>query len=339
MISFIVPVYNAEKTVERCVLSILNQQYPDKQIILVNDGSKDRSLEILRALEEQHPQIVVIDKPNGGVSSARNAGLAVCSGKYVTFVDSDDYYLSDDYAADKAKVLDKHENVDLVIAGFTFLTGDRRKTNAVREREENIETIAEEYWQLKETAVMNTPWNKMFRADRILENFPVQMTMGEDAVFVLRYLKNCRAVAFCDNCGYGYVFENTSTTADFRKKVAYDMNQARIYYDAIHDFWACFLPAERIAFHYLQMRADEVYLMMYALLHKKGVWAYCRRDITEVIADERFIQYYPLASAQYIHHPRKKLMKAVFSAGTMQVKMLCFYEQVKNSLRARLGRK
>ena len=91
LISIIVPVYNAERTLHRCVTSLVEQIYPNIEILLVNDGSKDASLEMCRGYERQDSRIRVIDKPNGGVSSARNAGLDVARGEYIMFCDSDDW--------------------------------------------------------------------------------------------------------------------------------------------------------------------------------------------------------------------------------------------------------
>ena len=89
--SVIIPVFNAEKTLRRCVDSLLDQERDDIEIILVNDGSKDGSLDICNAYQRGHSCVRVIDKENGGVSSARNAGLDAAKGTCVVFVDSDDY--------------------------------------------------------------------------------------------------------------------------------------------------------------------------------------------------------------------------------------------------------
>ena len=90
MISIIVPVYNAEKTIDRCVNSIFKQTYKDYEVVLVNDGSTDNSLALCENLASGCAHVRVIDKANGGVSSARNAGLEQAAGEYVCFIDSDD---------------------------------------------------------------------------------------------------------------------------------------------------------------------------------------------------------------------------------------------------------
>lgn len=91
LISVIIPVYNMEPYLERCLDSVLNNTYRKLEVICIDDGSKDRSLEILRRYEAADPRVVVIAKENGGVSSARNAGLDRMTGEYVTFVDPDDF--------------------------------------------------------------------------------------------------------------------------------------------------------------------------------------------------------------------------------------------------------
>ena len=91
LISVIVPVYNTEKYIEKCVMSILNQTYKNLEIILIDDGSTDNSPQICDSLAKKDNRITVIHQPNGGVSSARNIGLDNTHGDYITFVDSDDY--------------------------------------------------------------------------------------------------------------------------------------------------------------------------------------------------------------------------------------------------------
>lgn len=91
LVSIIVPIYNTEKYLKKCIDSILVQTYDNLEVILVNDGSSDDSLNICKKYESFDSRIRIIDKKNGGLSSARNAGLDVCKGDYITFVDSDDY--------------------------------------------------------------------------------------------------------------------------------------------------------------------------------------------------------------------------------------------------------
>ena len=89
--SIIVPIYNISSLIDQCVESLVNQTYKKLEIILVNDGSKDNSLEIIKKWERKDSRIVVVNKPNGGLSSARNEGLKSATGDYVLYVDGDDW--------------------------------------------------------------------------------------------------------------------------------------------------------------------------------------------------------------------------------------------------------
>ena len=90
-VSVIVPVYNVEKYITRCLTSLINQTLDDLEIILVNDGSTDNSVAIIREYKRQHDNIILVEKENGGLSSARNFGLVYATGEYIAFLDSDDY--------------------------------------------------------------------------------------------------------------------------------------------------------------------------------------------------------------------------------------------------------
>ena len=114
MISVIVPVYNRKETLERCVQSLRGQTYPDLEIILVDDGSTDGSGALCNALAREDVRIRVIHKENGGVSSARNAGIEMAKGEYLMFTDSDDYA----EAQMAEKLLEGIGEDDIAICGF-----------------------------------------------------------------------------------------------------------------------------------------------------------------------------------------------------------------------------
>ena len=107
-VSVVVPVYNAEKYLDRCVQSILAQTYPCIEVVLVNDGSKDGSLALCKKFAEQDARVKVVDKPNGGAASARNVGIAEATGEYIGFCDSDDY-LDSEMMATLVKIMEDEE--------------------------------------------------------------------------------------------------------------------------------------------------------------------------------------------------------------------------------------
>ena len=91
LVSVIVPIYNVEAYLERCVISILNQTYENIEVILINDGSTDRSLDLAKRLEKKDKRIVLVSQDNQGLSAARNSGIKIARGEYITFVDSDEW--------------------------------------------------------------------------------------------------------------------------------------------------------------------------------------------------------------------------------------------------------
>ena len=122
-ISIIVPVYNVEKYIEKCLKSLANQTMQDFEIIIVNDGSKDNSEEIIKSFQENHPnlQIKYLKKENGGLASARNYGVKYATGKYISFIDSDDYVDINLY-----KNLEKYMDEDIDVIKFKMQTVDKK---------------------------------------------------------------------------------------------------------------------------------------------------------------------------------------------------------------------
>ena len=182
LISIIVPVYNAEKTLRRCVRSLMGQTYRNLEIILVNDGSKDGSLGLCREFAGEDARIRVIDQPNGGVSSARNAGLDAATGKFVMFCDSDDWTEPDWCAA----MGENYEENDLTICEI-----DRDDIPLEKAEHPRILETAQRKDFLHRPLLMCALYNKFFARNVIEDNhlrFPEQLSLGEDFAFVLSYV-------------------------------------------------------------------------------------------------------------------------------------------------------
>lgn len=182
LISIIVPVYNAEKTLRRCVCSLVGQTYRNLEIILVNDGSKDGSLDICREFAGEDARIRVIDQPNGGVSSARNAGLDAATGKFVMFCDSDDWTEPDWCAAMRGN----YEEGDLTICEI-----DRDDISLEKAENSRMWETAQRKDFLHRPLLMCSLVNKFFARSVIEENhlrLPEQLSLGEDFAFALSYV-------------------------------------------------------------------------------------------------------------------------------------------------------
>ena len=177
LISVVIPVYNTEKLLNRCVDSLLSQEYSDFELILIDDGSTDNSLAICESYAKEHEEIILLNKVNGGVSSARNAGLKIASGSYTLFVDSDDY-MSEDYLT----TLYNHcHNCDFVVGGFTYFGSKGSPITPPR----HVFTIDDKSNDLEElfrySLLLNTPWAKLYRTRIIKEhnlNFDENMKVG-----------------------------------------------------------------------------------------------------------------------------------------------------------------
>ena len=189
VISVIVPVYNAEKTLRRCVDSLLSQDFPDAEIILINDGSTDASDELCRGYQAADARIVYRKKENGGVSSARNAGLDLATGTYITFVDSDDY-VEPDYFQTILQLIEQ-SNPDWIQFSNTLLRGEAR---TVRQRasvslSEQSDSIGEICSMIAHKSI-NCPWDKVYQKsilDRLQLRFPASVEIGEDWAFNVAY--------------------------------------------------------------------------------------------------------------------------------------------------------
>lgn len=199
--SIIVPVYNAESSICRCIDSILAQSYSNFELILVDDGSQDRSGVIIDEYASKDSRIIVIHKSNGGVSSARNVGLHCAKGELITFVDSDDYI-----EKDFLKIL-YYPDYDLTICGYQYFGGEDRFLKPDAKVLIGSNHIADEINNKIANNYFRVPWGKVLRAS-IIKNkqlkFDEQMKLGEDTLFIISYCSLINSIKFIDYIGYNY---------------------------------------------------------------------------------------------------------------------------------------
>lgn len=158
LLSVVIPIYNVERTLARCVESVLGQHVEGMELILVDDGSTDRSVLVANRYQNR-PHVTLIHKANGGLSDARNEGLYYAKGRYVTFVDSDDYLLPDTYAPLMA-MLEAHPEYDILEYSFVRETSCGWKTIKLPEREY---THIGDYWLGCRGYEHTYAWNKIYR--------------------------------------------------------------------------------------------------------------------------------------------------------------------------------
>lgn len=192
MVSIVVPVYNCTKSLNCCIQSIMQQTYPGWELVLVDDGSSDGSGELCDRLAADDEQIRVIHKSNGGVSSARNAGIDAAIGECITFCDSDDY-LEPDYLASLLQTAESNPDCGHIWCCFQTVTGYQRE-NAVPNYSaaETVQRYTlQDYMTLHEMWLDAGPCNKLYRSDIIKSSgvrFPEDLSLGEDWIFNLAYI-------------------------------------------------------------------------------------------------------------------------------------------------------
>ena len=192
MVSIIVPSYDCINSLKTCITSVLQQSHSNFEVILVDDGSSDGSGELCDRLAAEDERIQVIHKPNGGVSSARNAGIDVATGEYIAFCDSDDY-LEPDYFASLLQTAESNPDCGHIWCCFQTVTG-YQKENAVPNYSaaEDIQRYTlQDYMTLHEMWLDAGPCNKLYRSDIIKSSgvrFPEDLSLGEDWLFNLAYI-------------------------------------------------------------------------------------------------------------------------------------------------------
>ncbi len=215
-VSIIVPVYNGEKVLRRCVDSILAQDFRDIEVLLIDDGSKDGSYAIMTEYAEKDPRVVAIHKENGGVSSTRNLGLDKATGKYVQFIDCDDWLPFD---STKLLLRSMTENkVDLVVGDFYRVVDDNvsKKGSISDGGIYNRTEYAENMMLTPADFYYGVIWNKLYKKE-ILDKYNIRMdtdiSFCEDVIFNLEYLLHVKDIYVLKAPIYYYVKTEGSLVA------------------------------------------------------------------------------------------------------------------------------
>ncbi len=210
MISFIVPVYKSENTLSRCIESLRNQTVEDLEILLVDDGSPDGSGRLCDEWAARDRRIRVLHKENGGVSSARNAGIQAAKGDYLIFTDSDDY-VEPDLAE---KLLAEMDDGDLAICGFHHHYQGR---DVLRVPEVPGQNGEENFLALYGQGFLNMPWNKLYKRE-LAGEFDESFSLGEDLLFNLDYLRKTDRIALVKAPLCHYMQDETGESLSSKKR-------------------------------------------------------------------------------------------------------------------------
>lgn len=216
LISIIVPIFNKEDYLDKSITSLINQKYSNLEIILVNDGSTDNSLSICQKYKRHDKRIKVIDQDNGGVSSARNAGLEVATGDYIGFVDPDDWVSLDMYDSLYKKMI--QQNATVAICNYWIEEQESKFKKEIDTRKEKVvgeeifsfliaNMINSETLDIDSSSIMGSACRLLIKRDLIYINelkFDLDVPYMEDLLFVIEVLANASVVAIDKEAHYHY---------------------------------------------------------------------------------------------------------------------------------------
>lgn len=242
-ISIIVPVFNTEKYLERCLNSILSQSYKNLEIICVDDGSTDGSPQILDAYARKDSRIKVLHKENGGLVSARKYGIAEAAGVYAGYVDSDDWIEADMYECLYQAALDS--NADMITCGYyldgSYTTTHLDNVSAGLYSNEKMSQLRENtIYRLKsrETGIRGGLWCKLFRANLLKEvqkSIPENISIAEDKICVLTYILECSSVYVLKKPLYHWCIRKNSMSHENKNSYLLKVQPVYDYLYALYD--------------------------------------------------------------------------------------------------------
>lgn len=211
-ISIVMPMYRVEQYIEKAITSVLKQDFQNWELLVVNDGSPDKSREIASSIASGDNRIKILDKENGGLSDARNYGLDRTIGEFVHFYDSDDWIEPDFYS----KLLNEIDDFDLIVCGYKV---DNEKS--VIERMGYTGELSQVVTPSLENLVgnyLNFAWNKLFKRSFLEKNalyYEKGLYRIEDSEFMMRFLSSSPKVKMIKYSGYHYMVRNTATLSKF----------------------------------------------------------------------------------------------------------------------------
>lgn len=207
-ISIVIPVYNSEKYLRRCIESLIKQTYEEIEILLVNDGSTDNSRTICEEYVRLDERVILINQSNGGVSKARNTGITHATGDYIMFVDSDDYV---DTTICKKLV---SKEADFVFCRYYSVLRNNKQSlqfPELRKIEKKSDIDNKLFEILYNNLLLNPPFCKLYKKELVITLFREELNLGEDLIFNFDYIKNCTSLSFVDEALYYYQIENTES--------------------------------------------------------------------------------------------------------------------------------
>lgn len=235
MVSIIIPVYNTEKYIEETIRSIEEQTYKNYEIIVINDGSTDRTQKICERLKIRNNRILLLEQKNKGVSHARNIGLNIAKGEFVAFIDSDDI-LEKTYIEKFVNSITEN-NCDMVICGFYEKYSNLCIKNEITKRNSFISVEDALNGVMNQNNVKGFLWNKFFKKsiiDMYAIRFDESINICEDSLFVCKYIQYIEKIYVIPECMYYYRMRRSSLVWERKKDRTNEMLDV---YEKIYDIF------------------------------------------------------------------------------------------------------
>lgn len=288
LVSIIIPVYNTKDYLESCIESVLNQTYKNLEVILIDDGSTDGSEKICDLYAKEDARIKVVHQKNKGMVEAVNQGISIASGKFIAFVDSDDWIESDAYEY----MMNKIEDCDLISAGLFldyYESGDRKKRiSCIPEKLysgiEDMEYIWKNmirYQNTDQLGILVSRCVNLYRKDivkKIYKQRPRNVVYGEDRIFTFMYLLNCKSVKIVDDAFYHYRMNAGSCTHSADKNFLKNVSD---YYVFLEEYFSEHRLKEALM---CQLEYEVVELLQHAVEYRLG-FKYYRKIKFEIPFD------------------------------------------------------
>ena len=217
-ISVIVPVYNVEQYLERCLTSLVNQTYSNLEIIIVNDGTRDGSVAIAEKFAQTDSRIRIIHQENAGLSEARNTGLKYITGDYVAFLDSDDWLEEDAYACMLSLLEENEADICVGAINRTAVFKPFSQKKALKAEVLTQKAYAKKYFKIGSQTIEYYVWNKLYKR-QVVENITYPKGFyAEDVPTTFRYILKSQKIVVTDKVVYHYFINNQGLTSRFSKK-------------------------------------------------------------------------------------------------------------------------
>lgn len=297
LVSVIVPVYNAEKFLSKTIKSVLEQTYSHVELILINDGSTDKSEEICLSFLENDSRIIYRKQLNKGPSATRNHGLSLATGEYITFVDADDYLEKNGIEV----LVESIQDADLVISGYKNVYEEYSEEQKVKETIPSISGVFSknefitQFGNLLEKNLIHYVWHKLYRAEKINSiRFNETVNIGEDMLFNIEIIKRIKKVSITKQPVYSHVwYNNQSITSGYKDNLFVMRKQQHISLEKFLKENNCYKGKNKLVVD--QLFIKRIIDCFINLESKQAFLTYKekKKEIAKIIQDDIVRKIYP----------------------------------------------